>query len=136
MFALRTLYLLELNGSFFLYSVSLLWVYLGCTSFGTINEGLLWRNSLKGTKIKYVAMELNTSVNFKEKVWTWCAMTKGLKVLSWVHPRNKWIEFNLQKRRHQWLYLQSLMESFSMFSNEEKIEAGSTKYANLYRTTA
>ena len=136
MFALRTLYLLELNGSFLLYSVSLLWVYLGCTSFGTINEGLLWRNSLKVTKIKYVAMELKTSVNFKVKVWTWCDMTKGLKVLSWVHPRNKWIEFNLQKRSHQWLYLQSLMDVFSMFSNEEKIEAGSTKYANLCRTTA
>ena len=37
---------------------------LGCTSYGVINENCFQRNPLQGTKLKYVAMQLNTFVNF------------------------------------------------------------------------
>ena len=47
---------------------------------------------------------------------------KGLRVFVWVHPRRKWIGCNLQKSSRQWLYFQSLMDSFSFFLNRENFE--------------
>ena len=46
---------------------------------------------------------------FYTKVLISFDMTKGLRILAWIHPRSKLIECNLQKGSRQRLYFQSLI---------------------------
>ena len=98
---------------FYEHTKSAHWVYHRfLASCGAINEELLSNksNPLQGTKLKYVAMQLNAFLNFFTKGWTWYDMAKGILILVWMHPRSKWIRCNLQKSSRQCLYFQSLMD--------------------------
>ena len=49
-------------------------------------------------------------------------MSKGLRVLSCIYPRNKLLECNLRNGSHQSLYFQSLMDKFSLFFRGQNFE--------------
>ena len=102
--------MIELGAIFFLGPKGSLLVHLsvqsectlGCTSCGVINDRLFSNKSFKRNYIKINAAKY--LCKFYAKVWTWYDMTKGLKVLAWMHPRSKLIECNPQKDSLQWLY--------------------------------
>ena len=75
------------------------------------------RNPLQGTKLKYVAIQVNTFMIFLRKV-----EPDGLRVFVWVHTRSKWIECCLQKSCRQWLFFSHWWTNFFHFFNRVNFE--------------
>ena len=91
---------------------------LGCTSSGAINEELLSNKFFTRKQIKICDHAAKYLCIFYPNVWIWCDMTKGLRVLIWMHPRSKLIGWSHRKAAVNSHTCSHWWTNFHLFSRE------------------